>query len=491
MFEILSDRLSGIFGSLRSKGRLTERDIDEVLGEVRVALLEADVNLGVVKEFQLAVKQKCMESEIHKVLNPAQQVIKCVNDQLVDVLGGDTMSFSFAEKPPTIILLAGLQGVGKTTSAAKLARWFKSQGRNPILIGADLQRPAAVEQLRTLANSIDVPVFSNPGNPIETAKEGLSEARRLGRDVVICDTAGRLSVDEEMMEEIRKISDTISPHHTLFVIDSMAGQDAVNVAEAFHQKLEIDAMILTKLDGDSRGGAALSAKSVVGKPIAFASTGEKLEDFDLFHPDRLSNRILGMGDVLTLIEKAEEAFDIEEAEKAALRLMEGQFTLDDFLEQMQQLKKMGPLQNLVDMMPNLPQGVDSADIDDRNLIRLEAIIQSMTSDERENPVIIDGSRRSRIAKGSGTSVHEVSQLLKQFKEIKKMMKGSKKPNKKQRNKKKSGGKKKSGRTTPRNIQGKEALEVPKELEKLVGGVSDQQFDLSKFGTLSEQENRES
>ena len=491
MFEILSDSLSSIFGRLRSKGRLTEVDIDEVLGEVRVALLEADVNLGVVREFQQAVKQRCMESEIHKALNPAQQVIKCVNDQLVDVLGGDTISFSYAAKPPTVVLLAGLQGVGKTTTAAKLARWFKSQGRNPILIGADLQRPAAVEQLRTLATTIDVPVFSNPGNPVETAKAGIAEASRLGRDVVICDTAGRLNVDEEMMDEIRKISDSISPHYTFFVIDSMAGQDAVNVAEAFHERLEIDAMILTKLDGDSRGGAALSAKSVVGKPIAFASTGENLEDFELFYPDRLSNRILGMGDILTLIEKAEEAFDIDEAEKAAVRIMEGQFTLDDFLDQMQQLKKMGPLQNLVDMMPNLPQGVDSADIDDKNLIRLEAIIQSMTADERANPVIIDGSRRGRIAKGSGTSPHEVSQLLKQFKEIKKMMKGSKKPNKKQRNKKKSGGRKKSGRITSRNPQGESALEISKEFEKLVGGAGDQQFDLSEFGTLTENEKRES
>ncbi len=491
MFEILSDSLSSIFGRLRSKGRLTEGDIDEVLGEVRVALLEADVNLEVVKEFQLAVKQRCMESEIHKALNPAQQVIKCVNDQLVDVLGGDTISFSYAAKPPTVVLLAGLQGVGKTTTAAKLARWFKSQGRNPVLIGADLQRPAAVEQLRTLATSIDVPVFSNPGNPVETAKAGLAEASRLGRDVVICDTAGRLNVDEEMMDEIRQISDSISPHYTLFVIDSMAGQDAVNVAEAFHERLEIDAMILTKLDGDSRGGAALSAKSVVGKPIAFASTGENLEDFELFHPDRLSNRILGMGDVLTLIEKAEEALDVDEAEKTAVRIMEGQFTLDDFLEQMQQLKKMGPIQNLVDMMPNLPQGVDSSDIDDKNLVRLEAIIQSMTADERANPVIIDGSRRARIAKGSATSAQEVSQLLKQFKEIKKMMKGPKKSNKKQRNKKKPGGRKKQGRTTSRNPKGKDALEIPKELEKLVGGAGDQQFNLSEFGTLTENKTTES
>ena len=487
MFEILSDRLTGIFGRLRSKGRLSESDIDDVLKEVRLALLEADVNSGVVKEFQLAVKQRCLEADIQKALNPAQHVIKCVNDELIDVLGGETFSFSYAAKPPTVILLAGLQGVGKTTSAAKLARWFKSQGRNPILIGADLQRPAAVQQLRTLAESIDVPVFSNPGDPVETARSGLSEAGQLGRDVVICDTAGRLSVDEEMMEEIRRISDAISPHYTLFVIDSMTGQDAVNVAEAFHEKLEIDGMILTKLDGDARGGAALSAKSVVGKPIAFASTGEKLEDFELFHPDRLSNRILGMGDVLTLIEKAEEAFDQDEAEKAAMRLIEGQFTLDDFLDQMQQIKKMGPLQDLVDMMPNAPQGLENSDLDDGHLVRIEAIIQSMTAEERTNPVIIDGSRRSRIAKGSGTTAHEVSQLLKQFKEIKKMMKGSKKPNKKQRNKKKQGRRKKQGRITPRTSQELDVLEASKEMEKLVSESQLKQFDLSKFGTLSEDE----
>ncbi|MBG00999.1 MAG: signal recognition particle protein [Acidimicrobiaceae bacterium] len=485
MFEILSDRLSGIFGRLRSKGRLSEGDIDEVLGEVRIALLEADVNLNVVKEFQLAVKQRCLDAGIQKALNPAQQVVKSVNDELINVLGGDAMKFSYAEKPPTVILLAGLQGVGKTTSAAKLARWFKSQGRNPILVGADLQRPAAVQQLQTLAQSIDVPVFSNTGDPVETAKEGVLEAEHLGRDVVICDTAGRLSVDEEMMEEIQRISDSITPHYTLFVIDSMTGQDAVNVAEAFDEKLELDAMILTKLDGDARGGAALSAKSVVGKPIAFVSTGEKLEDFEQFHPDRLANRILGMGDVLTLIEKAEEAFDKDEAEKAALKLIGGQFTLDDFLDQMQQLKKMGPLQNLVEMMPDMPQGVDSSDIDDGHLIRLEAIIQSMTADERTVPVIIDGSRRSRIAKGSGTTAHEVGQLLKQFKEIKKLMKGQKKPNRKQRNKKKQGGKRKGGRTTPRISKDQDSISVPKEIEELVSQSDPKEFDLSKFGTLPE------
>ncbi|MCH1511994.1 MAG: signal recognition particle protein [Acidimicrobiales bacterium] len=485
MFDILSDRLTGIFGRLRNKGRLSESDVDEVLGEVRIALLEADVNLNVVKEFQIAVKQRCLDSEIHKILNPAQHVIKCVNDELIEVLGGESVQFSYATKPPTVVLMAGLQGVGKTTSAAKLARWFKSQGRNPLLVGADLQRPAAVQQLMTLAESIDVPVFSKPGNPVETAKEGLQEAVRLGRDVVICDTAGRLSIDEEMMDEIQRISDAILPHYTFFVIDSMAGQDAVNVAEAFHARLELDAMILTKLDGDARGGAAISAKSVVGKPIAFASTGEKLEDFEQFHPDRLANRILGMGDVLTLIEKAEEAFDKEEAEKTAMKFMEGQFTLEDFLEQMQQLKKMGPLQNLVEMMPNLPQGVDSSDVDDGQLDRLEAIIQSMTPDERQNPMIIDGSRRGRIAKGSGANAHEVSQLLKQFKEIKKMMKGSKKPKKKNRNKKKQAGKRKKGRPSPRISDIGDLAEVSKEIENFLPSQQLKEFDLSEFGSLSD------
>ena len=282
-----------------------------------------------------------MTSELHNALNPAQQVIKIVNEELVEILGGEALSLGFSEKPPTIILLAGLQGVGKTTNAVKLAKWFKSQGRNPMLVGADLQRPAAVKQLMTLAESIDVPVFSEDSDPISVAREGLQEATSLGKDVLIYDTAGRLSIDQDLMDEIRKISDEIKPHYTFLVIDAMTGQEAVNVAEAFNEKLSIDAMILTKLDGDSRGGAALSAKTVVGKPIAFASIGEKIEDFEVFHPDRLASRILGMGDVLTLIEKAEDAFDQKEAQKAADRLLSGEFNLDDFLEQMQQLKKNG------------------------------------------------------------------------------------------------------------------------------------------------------
>tara|TARA_A100000164_G_scaffold382156_1_gene439339 strand:- start:10 stop:1437 length:1428 start_codon:yes stop_codon:yes gene_type:complete len=473
MFENLTDRIGDIFGRLRSKGRLSEAQIDDVIEEVRIALLEADVNLQVAKDFQKSVRERCLETEIHKALNPAQQVIKAVNEELVSILGGETLTISYADKPPTVVLLAGLQGVGKTTNAVKLAKWFKSQGRNPLLIGADLQRPAAVEQLRTLASSIQVPVFSQESDPVSVVKQGIQEAKNTGRDVVICDTAGRLTIDEEMMQQIRQISDQIEPHYTLLVIDAMTGQEAVNVAESFDNKLSIDAMILTKLDGDARGGAALSAKSVVGKPIAFASIGEKIEDFELFHPDRLASRILGMGDVLTLIEKAEDAFDEKEAELATQKLISGQFTLEDFLDQMRQLKKMGPLENIVGMMPDLPPGADPSDVDESRLVRMEAIITSMTLEERQSPVMIDGSRRSRIAKGSGTSVQEVSLLLKQFKEIKRMMKGAVKPRK--NNKRKGPNKRKKVKPSSR-------VKQKKTLNQSLSDTS-KQFDLGEFGTF--------
>ncbi|MBA4809619.1 MAG: signal recognition particle protein [Acidimicrobiaceae bacterium TMED77] len=473
MFENLTDRIGDIFGRLRSKGRLSEAQIDDVIEEVRIALLEADVNLQVAKDFQKSVRERCLETEIHKALNPAQQVIKAVNEELVSILGGETLTISYADKPPTVVLLAGLQGVGKTTNAVKLAKWFKSQGRNPLLIGADLQRPAAVEQLRTLASSIQVPVFSQESDPVSVVKQGIQEAKNTGRDVVICDTAGRLTIDEEMMQQIRQISDQIEPHYTLLVIDAMTGQEAVNVAESFDNKLSIDAMILTKLDGDARGGAALSAKSVVGKPIAFASIGEKIEDFELFHPDRLASRILGMGDVLTLIEKAEDAFDEKEAELATQKLISGQFTLEDFLDQMRQLKKMGPLENIVGMMPDLPPGADPSDVDESRLVRMEAIITSMTLEERQSPVMIDGSRRSRIAKGSGTSVQEVSLLLKQFKEIKRMMKGAVKPRK--NNKRKGPNKRKKVKPSSR-------VKQKKTLNQALSDTS-KQFDLGEFGTF--------
>jgi signal recognition particle subunit SRP54 len=349
--------------------------------------------------------------------------------------------------------MAGLQGSGKTTNTGKLARWFKQQGRNPLLVGADLQRPAAVEQLRTLGRQVDVPVFSEPGDPVDTARKGVDEARRVGRDVVIVDTAGRLAIDDDMMDQVRRISDAVDPNYTFLVIDAMTGQDAVTTAEAFHQTLALDGVILTKLDGDARGGAALSVKEVVGRPIAFVSTGEKLADFDLFHPDRLAGRILGMGDMLTLIEKAEQVYEKEEAEKAAAKLFEGEFTFEDFLDQLQQVKKMGPLNNLVGMIPGLPKEVKNQEIDDREIGRIEAIIRSMTPLERGKPGLIDGSRRSRIASGSGVQPGDVSALIKQFQDVKKMMQkmgnipGLGRKMKKARGKAKAG-----GRVTPKGTK---------------------------------------
>jgi signal recognition particle subunit SRP54 len=421
MFEALSDRFDGIFKRLRGRGRLREEDVDEVLHEIRLALLEADVNFKVVRNLQARIRERAIGLELSQALNPAQQVIKIVHEELIQTLGGETMRIAYASRPPTVVLMAGLQGSGKTTNTGKLARWFKQQGRNPLLVGADLQRPAAVEQLRTLGRQVDVPVFSEPGDPVETARKGVDEARRIGRDVVIVDTAGRLAIDDEMMDQVRRISDAVEPNYTFLVIDAMTGQDAVTTAEAFHQTLALDGVILTKLDGDARGGAALSVKEVVGRPIGFASTGEKLADFDLFHPDRLAGRILGMGDMLTLIEKAEQVYEKEEAEKAAAKLFEGEFTFEDFLDQLQQVRKMGPLGNLVGMIPGLPKEVKNQEIDDSEIGRIEAIIRSMTPLERAKPTVIDGSRRSRIAAGSGVQPGDVSALIKQFQDVKKMM----------------------------------------------------------------------
>jgi len=422
MFDNLSNRFDGIFKRLRGKGRLTEADVDEVLREIRTALLEADVNVGVVRNVVARIREGAIGIESSKALDPSQQVVKLVNQELTNILGGETLKITYASRPPTVVLMAGLQGSGKTTNSAKLARWFKSQGRHPLLVGADLQRPAAVEQLRTLGRQIDVPVFSEPDDPVRTASRGLAEARRLGKDVLIVDTAGRLAIDDEMMEQIRQISDQINPNYTFLVIDAMTGQDAVTVAEAFHATLQIDGVILSKLDGDARGGAALSVKEVIGRPIAFASTGEKLDAFDQFHPDRMASRILGMGDVLTLIEQAEKAFEKDRAEEAAAKLLEGEFTLDDFLEQMQSLKKMGPLGGLLGMMPGMPKELKDARIGDDDLKPVEAIIRSMTHEERRRPEIINGSRRQRIASGSGRPVADVNRLVKQFSEMQKMMK---------------------------------------------------------------------
>jgi signal recognition particle subunit SRP54 len=422
MFESLSERFEGIFARLRSKGTLRESDVDEVLREIRLALLEADVNFVVVKSILARIREAAIGARVHEALNPAQQVIKLVNEALVDALGGESLRIHYASRPPTVVLMAGLQGSGKTTNSAKLARWFRQQGRNPLLVGADLQRPAAVEQLRTMGERVGVPVFSQPGDPVETARAGVDEARRLGRDVCIVDTAGRLAIDAEMMGQVRRISQATGPDYTFLVVDAMTGQDAVTVAESFDAALALDGVILTKLDGDARGGAALSVKEVVGKPIAFASTGEKVEDFDLFHPDRLASRILGMGDVLTLIEKAEQVYEKEEAEQAAAKLLEGKFTLDDFLDQLQQVRRMGPLQNLMGMMPGMPKEMRDTEIDEGQVNRVEAIIRSMTLDERVDPTVIDGSRRLRIANGSGTQTSDVSQLIKQFREMQKLMK---------------------------------------------------------------------
>lgn len=422
MFDSLSDRLQGIVKRLKGKGRLTEEDVDEVMGEIRTALLEADVNIGVVRDVVARIREQAIGAAVSEALEASQQIIKIVNAELVAMLGGETLKITYASAPPTVVLMAGLQGSGKTTSAAKLARWFKSQGRQPLLVGADLQRPAAVEQLRTLAGQVGVSVFSEPGDPVATARRGLEEAKRLGKDVVIVDTAGRLAIDTEMMQQVADISGQVKPNYTFLVVDAMTGQDAVGVAQAFHERLSIDGVILSKLDGDARGGAALSVKTVIGRPIAFAATGERIDDFEQFHPDRMAGRILGMGDVLTLIEQAEKVFEQDKAEEAAQRMLEGQFTLDDFLEQLQQLKKMGPLSGIMGMLPGVPKEMKNAELGDDQVKITEAIIRSMTFEERRSPEIINGSRRARIAKGSGTQVSDVNRLIKQFTEMQKMMK---------------------------------------------------------------------
>ena len=422
MFDSLGDRLQGIAKRLRGKGRLTEADVDEVLAEIRTALLEADVNVGVVRDVVARIREQTIGITVSEALDPSQQIIKIVNAELVAMLGGETLKIAYSSVPPTVVLMAGLQGSGKTTSAAKLARWFKSQGRQPLLVGADLQRPAAVDQLRTLGAQVGVPVFSEPGDPVDTARRGLEEARRLGKDILIVDTAGRLAIDEEMMQQVADISRAIIPKYTFLVVDAMTGQDAVSFAKTFDERLAIDGVILSKLDGDARGGAALSVKTVIGKPIAFAATGERIDAFEQFHPDRMAGRILGMGDVLTLIEQAEKVFEADKAEETAARMLEGQFTLEDFLEQLQQLKKMGPLSGIMGMLPGMSKEMKDAQIGDDQVKLTEAIIRSMTPHERQSPEIINGSRRTRIATGSGTQVADVNKLIKQFTEMQKMMK---------------------------------------------------------------------
>jgi signal recognition particle subunit SRP54 len=423
MFDALSERLDRLSSSLRSKGRLSDTDLDEALGDVRSALLEADVELGVVRAFLDAVRERLNGEVLSQSLSPGQQVIKAVHEQLIEVLGATPLKVTYASKPPTVVLLAGLQGAGKTTTAAKLANWFKQQGRQPYLIAADLQRPAAVEQLRVLGAQVGVDVFSEPSSPVEVARKGLSEASRLGRDVVIIDTAGRLAIDQALMDEVRAISDATSPHYTFLVIDAVTGQDAVHTARSFHDVLELSGLIVTKLDYDARGGAVLSARGVVGRPVVFASSGEKIADFDLFYPERMASRILGMGDVLSLIEQAERTMDADVVAESAGRMMSGTFTLDDFLAQLNQVRRMGSLGGIMKLMPGVTKEMRSAanNIDDGEVARVEAIVRSMTPRERRDTAIIDGSRRTRIARGSATSVAAVNQLLKQFTEMRKMM----------------------------------------------------------------------
>ncbi|RIJ76386.1 signal recognition particle protein [Nakamurella silvestris] len=427
MFETLSDRLSGVFSSLRGKGRVTPADIDATAREIRIALLEADVALPVVRAFVAAIKERSTGVEVSAALNPAQQIIKIVNEELVNVLGGETRRLAFAKNPPTVILLAGLQGAGKTTLAGKLALHLKSQGHTPLLVACDLQRPNAVTQLQVVGEQAGVTVYApEPGNgvgdPVGVARDGIAQAKQKMHDIVIVDTAGRLGVDEEMMKQAAAIRDAVNPDEILFVVDAMIGQDAVNTAEAFRDGVGFTGVVLTKLDGDARGGAALSVRYVTGAPIMFASTGEKLADFDVFHPDRMASRILGMGDMLTLIEQAEGAFEADQAEAMAAKMGGGEFTLDDFLQQMQSLKKMGPLAGILGMLPGAGQMKDAlANVNDKDLDRTAAIIQSMTLEERQNPKIINSSRRQRIAKGSGSTVTQVNALLDRFTEAKKMM----------------------------------------------------------------------
>jgi len=429
VFDTLSDRLSGIFAKLRGKGRLTDADIDATAREIRLALLEADVALPVVKAFIARLKERARGAEVHQALNPAQQVIKIVHEELVEVLGGEARRLRFAKQPPTVIMLAGLQGSGKTTLAGKLAKHLRERGHQPLLVAADLQRPNAVQQLQVLGERAGVEVYApEPGNgvgdPVRVARDSIGHAQRTMRDIVIVDTAGRLGIDAEMMAQAAAIRDAVDPDEVLFVIDAMVGQDAVTTAEAFRDGVGITGVVLSKLDGDARGGAALSVRHVTGQPILFASTGEKLEDFDVFHPDRMASRILGMGDMLTLIEQAEQAFEAEQKEKMTAKLLGGeQFTLEDFLEQITALRRMGPIANVLAMLPGAGQMKDQlAEFDDRHFDRVTAIIRSMTPQERTNPKILNGSRRARIARGAGVQVMEVNQLLTRFTEAQKMMK---------------------------------------------------------------------
>ncbi len=425
LFEGLSGKLQDTINKFRGKGRVSDKDVKDMMREIKLALLEADVNFKVVKDFINKVSERAVGQDVLESLTPGQQVIKIVHEELIDLMGKVPAKVTFANKPPTIYMMVGLQGSGKTTTSGKLASLLRKQGKNPLLVACDVYRPAAVKQLQVVGNQLSIPVFAIEGNtdPVHIAKKAIEHATTMLYDLVIIDTAGRLHINEELMDELDRIKKTVHPHEILLVIDSMTGQDAVNVAQSFNEKLGVDGLVLTKLDGDTRGGAALSVKAVTGKPIKFAATGEKLSDIEPFYPDRMASRILGMGDVLSLIEKAQESFDEKKAIEMERKLRTQQFTLDDFLEQMEQVKKMGPLNQVLGMLPGMnTKALQNIDVDEKKMGHTEAIIKSMTVKERNEPSIINGSRRKRIAAGSGTTIQEVNSLLKQFEEIKKMMK---------------------------------------------------------------------
>ncbi len=426
IFEGLAEKLQDTFKKLRGKGKLGEKDVKAALKEVKMALLEADVNYKVVKNFVKKIQERAIGHEVMESLTPGQQVVKIVNEELTDLMGGQKSDLLFSQKPPTIIMMVGLQGAGKTTHSGKLAKMLKAEGKNPLMIAGDIYRPAAIKQLQVLGERINVPVFTmgDQKNPVDIVKAGISHAETNDNDIVIVDTAGRLHIDETMMEELKSIKKTIKPHEILLVVDAMTGQDAVNVAENFDKELGIDGVVLTKLDGDARGGAALSIKAVTGKPIKFVGMGEKLDALEQFHPDRMSSRILGMGDVLSLIEKAEANLDVKKAQELEEKLKKNEFTLEDFLDQMAQVRNMGPLDQVLGMIPGLAGAsqLKNLQVDEKQLDHIEAIIGSMTTEERRNPELIKGSRRRRISAGSGTSIQDVNRLLKQFKDTKKMMK---------------------------------------------------------------------
>ncbi len=425
MFDSLSEKLQTAFDGLKRQGKLTDKDVERAAREIRLALLEADVNYKVVKQFVDKVKERALGAEVLESLTPAQQFIKIVNEELVSLMGSSTTKLTFSPRLPTVIMMVGLQGSGKTTACGKLANFLLAQGKSPGLVAGDVYRPAAVEQLTTLGQQLGVPVYDEgtKADPVDIAKHGVEWAREKGRDVLIVDTAGRLHIDEKLMEELVRIRNTVKPHNILLVLDAMTGQDAVNVALQFQERVQFDGVILTKMDGDARGGAALSVRAVTGKPIKFASSGEKLDNFEYFHPDRVASRILGMGDVLSLIEKAERTIDEKKARELEQKLRKSTFTFDDFLEQIQQVRKMGSISSLLGMIPGIPSSkLKGLQVDDRAFDKIQAVIFSMTPEERRHPELINGSRRRRIAAGAGSDIHSVNQLLNQFKQVQKMMK---------------------------------------------------------------------